>query len=124
MFEAEKINVRVFSYDLRLRRVKRFVDDHIQEPVSLETAARVAGYEKTYFSAFFHRETGVCFRDWLNWVRVTHAVELMASHNMSITDVAFAVGFRDLRTFERASEKCTGLTPRAMKERLRPRPIS
>ena len=90
-------------------------------PLSLEIAAEVAGLEKTYFSTFFHQKTGICFRDWLSSVRVMRAMEIMTTEDLPITDVAFTVGFQDLRTFERAVEKHTGLTPRAVKDWLRPR---
>ncbi len=50
------------------------------------------------------------------------ALELLASGELSVTDVAFAVGFQDLRTFERAVERHTGLSPLALKRRLQ-RPV-
>ena len=124
MSAGPRIDQRIFSYDPRLSKVKHFVDHHFSEPVSLEAAAEAAGLEKTYFSKFFHQKTGVCFRDWLSAERVTHAIEIMKARNLSITEVAFTVGFQDLRTFERAVEKHTGLNPRALKETLRPPPSS
>ena len=120
MIECRPVDERIFSYDPRLSKVKQFVEKHFSEPVNLEIAAEVAGLEKTYFSKFFHQKTGVCFRDWLSSERVTRAIDLMRTRNLPITDVAFAVGFQDLRTFERAVEKHVGLTPRMLKERLRP----
>lgn len=120
MSARQPIDQRIFSYDPRLSKVKRFVDIHYSEPVTLEAAAEAAGLEKTYFSKFFHQKTGVCFRDWLSSERVTRAIEIMKAKNLSITEVAFTVGFQDLRTFERAVEKHTGLNPRALKETLRP----
>ncbi len=121
MFDPQNINHRVFSYYAPLKRVKRFVDQHYTEPLPLEMVAAVAGLEKTYFSTFFREKSGVCYRDWLSWVRIVHALELMKSRNIAITQAAFEVGFQDLRTFERAFEKCTGHTPQQMRKKLRPR---
>jgi len=115
-----KMNSRIFNYYPRLERVKRYVDRHFPETVNLSRAAEVAGLEKTYFSRFFHDKTGVCFHAWLSWVRVNHAMEIMKSRDLPIIEIAFAVGFQDLRTFERAVRKCTGTSPRALKNRLRP----
>ena len=119
MFQPEKIDYRAFHYYLRLGKVKRYVDLHYRDPLNLNVVAAVAGLERTYFSKFFHEKTGVCFHDWLNWVRVNHAIELMPLDDRSITEIALEVGFQDLRTFERAVEKCTGHTPSSMKNRLR-----
>lgn len=119
-FDPDSIQSDAFRYYARLGRLKRFVDDHYTEPLPLRVAARVAGLETTYFSKFFHQKTGVCYREWLSWVRVSQAIDLMAKRNLSITEVAFAVGFGDLTTFERACRRCTGATPQTLKKRLRP----
>jgi len=114
-----KLDDRVFAYYAPLMRVKRFVDAHYQEPLPLATVAEIACLERTYFSTFFHEKTGICYRDWLNGLRVERALELMRSRNRTITDIAFAVGFQDLRTFERAFEKSTGLCPRKVRKQIR-----
>jgi len=118
-FDASKINDRRFAYDPRLERVQRFVEQHYDQPLPLEKIAAVAALEKSYFSKYFHEKTGVCYHDWLHWIRVNHAIEFMYSHQMSVTEIAFAVGYQDLRTFERAFVKCTGQCPKTMKNEIR-----
>jgi AraC-like DNA-binding protein len=115
-----KISEDAFSYYQRLGRVQDYVRVHYSAPITLADAARVAGLEKTYFSKFFHQKTGVRYHEWLTWVRVSRAIELMKRRNLSITEIAFAVGFSDLTTFERACRRCTGSTPMMLKKRLRP----
>lgn len=117
----QNINQIAFHYYPPLHRVKRYVDLHYSEPISLKTAAGAAGLESKYFSAFFHRKTGVCFSDWLASVRIARAVELIKAQERTITSTALAVGFRDLRTFERTFRRCLGMTPRAFKKSIRPR---
>ncbi len=120
MLETDQINRQAFSYYARLRRVKRFVDSHYGDPISLSRAAGVAGVERKYFSSFFHQKTGICFRDWLAHVRINRAVALMRENNHSMTHIAHAVGFGNLRSFERAFKKWRGTTPHAFKKAVRP----
>ena len=101
-----------------MQRVKRFVDEHYADPLPLSRVASVAGLERSYFSRYFHKKSGVCYRDWLNWLRVNRAIDLMNTRDLSITEIGFAVGFRDLRTFERAVDRCTGQCPKALKKRV------
>lgn len=115
------IDERVFADVLRLGRVKCFVDEHYAEPVPLATAARIAGLEPTYFSTFFRRNTGIGYHSWLRWTRVRRAIELMRQGELTITAIAFEVGFGDLRTFERAFRKCTGSCPKAFQQCIRDR---
>lgn len=77
--------------------------------------------EPRYFSSFFHREVGLCFRDWLARFRVSKAIELMAAKDDSVLEIALGVGFSSLRTFERAFKKQTGLTPLQFKMSVRPK---
>jgi two-component system response regulator YesN len=120
MFDPRNISEPAFRYYDRLARVKRYVDEHYCEPISVTDGARIAGLEVKYYSKFFHEKVGVCFREWLNHVRVTKATELMKAHNHTITEIAFAVGFQDLRTFERSFKKTMAETPRSFKRSVRP----
>ena len=120
MLDREDFEARIFSYYLPLQRVREFVDRNLSEPIPLRTAARAAGLEEKYFSAFFHRKTGVCFRDWLAGRRVERAIEILKQRDDTITSVAACVGFQDLRTFERAFKRLTGVTPREFKRSVAP----
>lgn len=102
----------------RLSRVIRFVNEHYSDPISLESAARIAGLERTYFSKFFRRQIGIGYARWLQWVRVRRALDLMLHQELSITAIAFEVGFSDLRTFERAFRKFTDASPRDIRRNL------
>jgi AraC-like DNA-binding protein len=111
---------RSFAYYRRLKRLRQYVLDHLEEPIDLADAARVVSLERTYFCRFFRRMVGVGFRQWLSEIRIQRAEEMLSEHNLAITEVALAVGFRDLRTFERAFKRVAGVTPHAYKLGVRP----
>jgi len=58
----------------------------------------------------------------LTYVRVCEAERLIKAEDYSITQLAYKIGFADLRTFERAFKKVTGLTPRDFKKMYNPCP--
>lgn len=120
MADAGKKAQQAFAYYSRLARVRDFVQRSYAEDITLRRAARVAGLEQKYFSSYFRSKTGICFSHWLAQVRVEHAIELMRSQDHSITEIAYAVGFRDLRTFERAFKRHTGQTPLSFKKSVAP----
>ena len=109
------------AYYRRLSRVRDYVLANYEDHITLEIAADIAGLERTSFSRFFRQKTGLCFTQWLRIVRVKRAKELLARRNRAVTEVAFAVGFRDLSTFERAFKRIEGVTPSCYKSRVRPR---
>ena len=120
MSDREDSERRIFSYYPPLQRVREYVEKNLSEPISLREAAGAAGLEEKYFSAFFHRKTGVRFRDWLAGRRVDRAIEILTQHDHTITNVAESVGFQDLRTFERSFKRITGVTPREFKRSVAP----
>jgi len=114
--ELRDLNREAFSYYRPLSRVQEDVDEHYTEEISLEKAAGQAAMEKTYFSFFFRKKVGVTFSSWLQYLRVAKAMSMMESMDYSITEVAFAAGFQELSTFQKAFKKWTHLTPREFKK--------
>lgn len=101
------------EYYRKLRSVKRYVETHIGEPISLNEVAQLVDLSKAHFSRLFHSQTGTCFQDWLVRQRVEYAKDLMRTENQKVTQVAFAVGFGSISAFGRAFKKLEGMTPRA-----------
>jgi len=118
--QVNHINEGAFQYYSRLRRVKEHVDEYYSEEISLERAAQIAATEKTYFSTFFRKKVGITFTDWLRRLRVAKAIEIIKTRDESICDIAFEVGFGDLRSFERAFKRYTNLTAREFKKSVLP----
>jgi len=111
---------KAFDYYPRLKRLREYVEQSYSEPISLKKAAGIAGLDSSYFSTYFRAKVGITFTRWLRQVRVEKAMELMKSRDFAITEVAEEVGFRDLRTFERAFQRYTRPTPREFRKSVAP----
>ena len=120
MSELGVPNGAAFNYYPRLKRVHQYVDQSYSEPISLKKAAGIAALESSYFSFYFRAKVGITFTEWLRQVRIRKAMELMKASDCSITEVAFEVGFGDLRTFERAFKKHTLKTPTEFRKSVSP----
>ncbi len=120
MSELNGTNGAAFDYYPRLNRLHQYVEQTYSEPISLKKAASVAALESSYFSSYFRAKVGITFTDWLRQVRIKKAMELMKAKDFSITEVAYEVGFGDLRTFERAFKQYTRRTPREFKKTVAP----
>lgn len=118
--DPKEIIESAFSYYSCLKRVKQYVEIHQSEAIPLQTAARIASMERKYFSAFFHKKTGITYIRWLNSIRIAKAVGLIKITDDSLTQIASTVGFGDLRSFERSFKKFTKLTPLEFRKSVRP----
>lgn len=120
MSRSEESQDSAFSYYPVLQRVKAYVEANLEDGITRQQAAQVAGLEAKYFSTFFRRKTGISFTAWVAQLRVDRAKNMMQERDHTITQVALAVGFRDLRTFQRAFKRHTGMTPRSFKSSVKP----
>jgi two-component system, response regulator YesN len=91
--------IHIVLQDLRVRHPRAFV-------------ARAVNVEPTYFSKLFRDVAGVGFQQWSMAVRVEAAQNLLCATDRQIREIAAAVGYADVTTFERAFRKLTGLCPR------------
>lgn len=117
---SRTLNEAALQYYPRLQRVESYVRERACKEIHLEEAARVAGLETKYFSAFFHAKVGVRFGDWIRLLRVERAKQFMEKQYAGIPRIAYTAGFRDVRSFERAFKRVVGVTPIRWRASVKP----
>lgn len=98
---------------------KRYIQQHYQEALRLEDVSSAVGFNATYFSTLFKKETGQNFMDYLTDLRIGKAKELLSGEDLSVQDVAEMVGYRDLKYFSKLFKKVTGVSPSDYKKLYR-----
>jgi two-component system response regulator YesN len=96
-----------------IQRAVALIQEHYWEPISLASLARRVGMSKYHLSHRFREVLGITFRDYLLKVRLERAKALLASPDVSITDVAQRVGFGDLPRFDKVFKRHMGCSPSA-----------
>ena len=89
-----------------------YVNVHYRENIQLKDVASHFGFTTAYFSKLFYRETGRNFKFYLSTIRLSHAVFLLKSTDLSITEIADRSGFPKLRAFTDLFLKVNGITPK------------
>jgi AraC-like DNA-binding protein len=99
-----------------VQRAVDFIEANFAEPISLSDAARAAAYSPCHFCRLFKEQLGMSFVSYLSRVRIRHALSLLARSEMSITTIAFEVGFNDLSHFERVFRTIQRQSPSAFRQ--------
>lgn len=99
-----------FTYYRHLKKLRAYVEHRRHEPIRLADAAASIGVSTSRLSHLFHEKTGMRFSDWFCRKRIADAEKLLRSSDASICDIAYSVGFRNTRTFERAFRKINGMS--------------
>ena len=94
-----------------VRLAKAFVDEHYAEKIVLEDLADIVGLNAVYFSVLFKKETDMNFSQYLIWVRMEKAKELLRGTNETVAAIGEQVGYKDSRYFSQTFTKVVGIKP-------------
>jgi AraC family transcriptional regulator len=103
----------------QLRRVVDYVHDHLDRDLALAELAAVAGLSPHHFGEAFKTSTGQPPHRYVMGKRVTRARELLWNQELSISDVAYALGFASQSHFTTQFGRVTGITPGRFRRSLR-----
>lgn len=92
-----------------IREVKKFVEEHYAEGISLDDAAEKAHMSKTYLSMLFKKEEGITYIKYLTQVRIEKSMELL-KQGYKANKVCEMVGYHDYKYFSTQFKKNTGMT--------------
>jgi len=106
--------------DQALAKAMRHLGVCFAEPIDLAELATIGGVTPLRMSALFRSVIGVSFKKLLRQIRILAACERLAHEpTVSITRLAFDVGFGDLSYFERSFRGAIGESPRQFRQRGR-----
>lgn len=108
-YSRDKSNEACFSSDME--KVLAHINKNLAHDFSLDNLALVAGFEKNYFLRKFKKYTGVTPMAFILNKRIEKAKGLLRFSDMSITQIADALGFKSIHYFSNAFYKATGLRP-------------
>ncbi len=98
--------------DSIINEVISFVDQHCQEPLTLQSFCNRKHYNLSYISRRFKQETGMTFREYVQKSRMEKCCELLAGSDMTINEIARAVGYEDITFFHSVFRKLLHMTPK------------
>jgi AraC family transcriptional regulator len=102
----------------QLRRVSEYMLAHLDRPIGLGELAALAGLSRYHFCTAFRLSTGLTPHVWLTGQRMTLARKLLADPNLSISEIALAVGYATPSAFAATFRRVVGTTPRSFRSSL------
>jgi len=90
---------------------KRFVGEHLAEPITTRQSAQIAGVTNSYFCRLFHQSTGKTFHDYLATLRVEAAKTALTQTLKPIGEIALMAGFQSISDFNRVFKRQSGMAP-------------
>lgn len=116
------VNLKMDASDVRMQQMLQYVNRNFQYNISLSELADQLYVSTSTLSRLFKKHSGMYFADYLNQVRIGHAVQEMLESDYNITKIAVDSGFSNPSVFNRVFREMYGMPPtdyrRQQKERI------
>lgn len=121
LYVTESVFAHTLSYltvtqaegdDRSFAAIKNYVQENLSDPeLTLRSVAGMFFYSEKYFSFLFREKIGIRFTDYLNDLRIHHALRLIGEGEKSVSALSSACGFMSACYFSKVFKKVMGKTP-------------
>jgi AraC family transcriptional regulator len=92
-----------------------YIHAHLDRDISLSEMAGVLNLSQYHFCRLFKRSTGITPHQYLTRCRIDRAKQLLSNPELTITEIAFKIGFSNHSSFTRLFRQYVGATPKAFR---------
>lgn len=95
----------------KLRKICRYVDAHLTEPLTVATLAEHFSYHPTYLNTLFRKHLGKSAHDYIIQRKISGVSHMLSTTDLSIAEIAQLYHFSDSSHLARVYRKYTGHSP-------------
>ena len=90
----------------------QYIEENYNKKMTLNELAKVAGMHPNYLSTSFHRNMKMKIFEYIERVRLHHALEYFRQGKMTISEIAGETGYSSIQAFSKSFKRIYGLSPR------------
>ncbi len=95
----------------RMEAIDRYIQDTMDEPVTLQALAGVAGLSLSRLKSWFREEIGSTPLDYVLRQKIKEAQRLLQRQSLPVASIAYDTGFQSAQYFSTVFRKYTGMSP-------------
>lgn len=95
-----------------INHVKKFINEHLEEKLSLNEIASIYSISPSYLSALFKKYCNIGFSEYITQMKINRAKELLLKENYKVYEVSDMLGFESAFYFSKVFKKVTGYSPK------------
>ena len=99
-------------YGLAFHHILEYIDLHSSEPLEVQKLANMCNLSYSHFAKLFREHFGQSCKEYITYIRLNKADELLMHTNYDISYIATETGFFDGSHFIHAYKKWKGITPK------------
>lgn len=94
-----------------ISRALKYIDENLSDDITLDSLAKEAAMNKTYFSTVFKKFNGISPWEYIVIKRVENAISLLKTTDLKKLEIAERCGFNSASNFYKTFKKVTGKSP-------------
>ena len=102
----------------RFDEICRYIEEHLEEPLSVDDLAARAHLSRYHFIRRFQRAHHYTPRQYLIYRRLERSKDLLANSDLPVTEICLAVGFESLGSFSTLFRNVVGWSPSIYRARV------
>jgi sigma-B regulation protein RsbU (phosphoserine phosphatase) len=106
-----------------INKVRIYLESNFQYQLMVEDVARKMSISPSHFKKIFKRDMGYTFTNYLNMLRIQKAKELLVKSKLSITEIAYNIGYNDSNYFSTVFKSIEGMSPREYRKKIETAPV-
>lgn len=110
---------RLTETDKVMQKISEFISENYDADLSLKLLSRHFAVSESHLSRRFKSFAGMGLNEYIKYVRLHHAAELLENTTASITEISARCGFNDSNYFANVFKKAKGITPYRYAARFR-----
>ncbi len=100
----------------RLKVILQYMQDHFYEKITLDEIASQLSISRSECCRFFKKASGQSIFSYLNNLRINKSIDLLKDPDISLSDIANAVGFCSQSYYTDCFRKTKNITPKKYRE--------
>ena len=101
----------IYHNVMRLRPVINYIDGHYGEKIYIETLSDMITVSPDYFTKMFKDSIGKTPVDYINGIRINHALELLSETDVPVNEIAEKIGFSNSNYFHKIFKQYMNTSP-------------
>ncbi|WP_020618913.1 helix-turn-helix domain-containing protein [Paenibacillus daejeonensis] len=110
-------SVKRRTTDAMIRQTVELIHQRYVSDLSLQTVAEEMGISVSYLSKLFKEQLGETFIDYVTRIRLEHAQQLLVETDLTMQQIADAIGYTSVQQMFRVFKKRLGMTPGEYREK-------
>jgi AraC-like DNA-binding protein len=101
------------------KKIINYLEEHLQAEITVGDMAKQMNYSESHFRALFRKVSDLSPVQFLQHLRIETSQRFIREGRLSLTEIAFEVGFNSSQYFSNCFKKQIGLSPREYRTALK-----